>query len=105
MGEPTTGIDPKNVQLLWSVIRAARKNSTVLLVSHSLVEAEALADRVGIFINGQLRSIGSPAELKARLGKYYKVAFVAATDEDEHKLHVELACGTFARLSIGKVGF
>jgi len=88
--EPTTGVDPRNRQLLWKSIKRAKSHSTILLITHSLVEAEALADRVGIFIDGQLRAIGSSAELKSRLGKTFKAQFVAASAQDVAAVHDEL---------------
>jgi len=45
----------------------------MLLTTHSMEEAETLCDRLGIFVGGKLVSIGSPADLKARFGKGYKL--------------------------------
>ncbi len=42
---PPTGLDPASRQLLWNVIRAARKERAVVLTTHSMEEAEALCDR------------------------------------------------------------
>jgi hypothetical protein len=45
LDEPSTGLDPASRQLLWNVIRAARRERAVVLTTHSMEEAEALCDR------------------------------------------------------------
>ena len=74
LDEPSTGLDPASRRALWGVIAAARKGgAAVLLTTHSLEEADHLADRVGIFCHGRLRSVGTPEELKIRSGAKFKV--------------------------------
>ncbi|MFN2465068.1 MAG: ABC transporter ATP-binding protein [Candidatus Dormibacteria bacterium] len=68
MDEPTTGLDPrskKEVQDLIGTIREER-DATVLLCTHDLQEAEALADRVLIIDRGRILADGSPAQLRSR---------------------------------------
>eukprot|EP00798_Chlamydomonas_sp_ICE-L_P020365 gene20365-27131_t len=60
LDEPSTGLDPASRMVLWKAIRAAKEHSSIVLTSHSLVEAEALCDRLGIFVGGRLRCIGNP---------------------------------------------
>ncbi|HKE50401.1 MAG TPA: ABC transporter ATP-binding protein [Actinomycetes bacterium] len=66
LDEPTTGFDPEARRQFWEIIRALRGDTTVLLTTHYLDEAEALADRVGVITAGRLVSVGSPAELGGR---------------------------------------
>ncbi|KAL4428467.1 hypothetical protein ABPG75_002556 [Micractinium tetrahymenae] len=70
LDEPSTGLDPASRQLLWNVIRAARKERAVVLTTHSMEEAEALCDRLGIFVGGRLQCVGQPQDLISRFGGY-----------------------------------
>ena len=70
LDEPTTGLDPrskKDVQKLIQSIRQ-RHDSSILLCTHDMGEAEELCDRIGILLNGELIAIGTAAELKAQYG-------------------------------------
>ena len=55
-----SGLDPSSRRLLWNVIREAKKTAAVVMTTHSMEEAEALCDRIGIFVGGKLSCIGSP---------------------------------------------
>ena len=70
LDEPSTGLDPSSRQNLWSVVKAARAGRGIILTTHSMEEAAALCDRLGIFVAGQLVCIGAPKELTARYGGY-----------------------------------
>jgi ABC-2 type transport system ATP-binding protein len=70
LDEPTTGLDPQNRANLWDQLRALRaEGTTIFLTTHYLEEADALADRLAIVDHGRVVAEGSPAELKARLGR------------------------------------
>ena len=60
LDEPSTGLDPSSRRLLWDVIKKAKKKTAIVLTTHSMEEAEALCDRLGIFVGGQLQCIGNP---------------------------------------------
>ncbi len=67
LDEPTTGLDPQGRRQLWDVVRECTAlGKTVLLTTHYLDEAEALADRVGIIIRGEMAALGTPAEIGGR---------------------------------------
>jgi len=69
LDEPTTGVDPNGRRDLWRLLEGlADEGTTVLLTTHYMEEAEALADRVGLLADGQLVTVGSPAELVADHG-------------------------------------
>ena len=70
LDEPTQGLDPHNRVGIWQYIRRLRDEQgiTLLLTTHYMEEAEALADRVGIVDHGQLVAEGSPAGLVRDLG-------------------------------------
>jgi ABC-2 type transport system ATP-binding protein len=64
LDEPTTGFDPQARRQAWDTIRNLRSlGTTVLLTTHYLDEAEQLADRVAVIVNGAIIREGSPAEL------------------------------------------
>src|SRR5215211_3218158 len=71
LDEPTTGLDVQSRAALWEeVARLARAEGvTVFLTTQYLEEADALADRVGIIDHGKLVAEGTPAALKAEIGK------------------------------------
>ena len=69
LDEPTVGLDVEVRRRLWAVIRAlAAEGRTIILTTHYLEEADALADRVGVLHRGRLVAEGTPAEIKARVG-------------------------------------
>jgi ABC-2 type transport system ATP-binding protein len=71
LDEPTTGLDIQSRSALWDeVARLARQEGmTVFLTTHYLEEADVLADRVGIIDRGKLVAEGTPARLKAEIGR------------------------------------
>jgi ABC-2 type transport system ATP-binding protein len=89
LDEPTTGLDPRSKLEVQEFIREIRKthDATVLLCTHDLVEAEQLAERVGILDRGRLIELAPADELKRKYGaETLEDAFFAATGkafEDE----------------------
>jgi ABC-2 type transport system ATP-binding protein len=82
LDEPTTGLDPRSKLEVQEFIREMREehDSTVLLCTHDLVEAETLAERVGILDRGQLLALEPADELKRRYhADTLEEAFFAAT--------------------------
>jgi ABC-2 type transport system ATP-binding protein len=67
LDEPTTGFDPEARRAFWELIRdLAAAGTTILLTTHYLEEAEALADRVGVIADGRLIAVGPPSEMGGR---------------------------------------
>jgi ABC-2 type transport system ATP-binding protein len=95
LDEPTTGLDPRSKLEVQDFIRGLRRahDATILLCTHDLDEAEALADRTGILHRGELIALGTAEELKERYGAAtLEQAFFAATgralsDDHEEKEH------------------
>jgi ABC-2 type transport system ATP-binding protein len=89
LDEPTTGLDPRSKLEVQDFIREMRAahDSTILLCTHDLAEAEALAERVGVLDRGELLALEPADELKARFGAdTLEEAFFVATGrgfEDE----------------------
>ena len=71
LDEPTTGLDPQSRSALWTeVARLAREEGvTVFLTTQYLEEADVLADRVGIIHRAGIVAEGTPAALKAEIGR------------------------------------
>ena len=69
LDEPTTGLDPRSRQVVWSTVRDLVDDGvTVLLTTQYLEEADALADDIVLIDHGQAVAAGSPSDLKARIG-------------------------------------
>ena len=89
LDEPTTGLDPRSKLEVQDFIREMRSvhDSTILLCTHDLAEAETLAERIGILDRGRLLALEPVADLKARFrADTLEEAFFAATGrgfEDE----------------------
>jgi ABC-2 type transport system ATP-binding protein len=67
LDEPTTGFDPEARRQFWSLIEGLRdEGTTVLLTTHYLDEAEALADRVAVLVKGKVVALSTPGELGGR---------------------------------------
>ncbi len=67
LDEPTTGFDPAARRQAWSMIETVRElGKTVLLTTHYLDEAEALADRLAVVADGRVVALGTPATLGGR---------------------------------------
>lgn len=73
LDEPTSGMDPVSRSEVWDVLTDLRKSKTILLTTHSMEEADALSDRIGIMFGSRLRAVGSPYGLKQTFGSGYKV--------------------------------
>jgi ABC-2 type transport system ATP-binding protein len=83
LDEPTTGLDPQSRTALWEEVgRLARDEGvTVFLTTQYLEEADVLANRVGIIDKGNIVAEGTPAELKADIGRPSVEAVPARYDD------------------------
>jgi ABC-2 type transport system ATP-binding protein len=67
LDEPTVGLDVEARRMLWDEIRRmVDRGKTVLLTTHYLEEADALADRIAVINQGEIIAEGTPAEIKAK---------------------------------------
>jgi ABC-2 type transport system ATP-binding protein len=104
LDEPTTGFDPAARRAAWDVVRALRDlGKTVVLTTHYLDEAQALADRVAIIQHGRIVADGPPEQLGAASNRY-RVAYrradgelVERLTEDPTALLAELTAAALAR--------
>ncbi|MCU1354153.1 MAG: transporter [Acidimicrobiales bacterium] len=86
LDEPTTGFDPSARRQAWDVVRnLCRLGKTVLLTTHAMDEAQALADRVIVIVGGEIVAEGRPDEIGGRADADAQIRFtlpagVSATD-------------------------
>lgn len=52
--EPTTGMDPVSRRDVWLLMQSLKKSKTIILTTHSMEEADALADRIAVVVDGKL---------------------------------------------------
>lgn len=77
LDEPTTGFDPEARRSFWDLIKLLKsEGSTILLTTHYLDEAQALADRVGVINNGKIIEIATPQTLGGRNNAPAKVCWL-----------------------------
>lgn len=70
LDEPTNGLDPTNAMILKDMIREFRQQGgTVFLTSHIMTDVEQLCDRVAFVVDGEIKEIDSPRNLKLKYGK------------------------------------
>jgi ABC-2 type transport system ATP-binding protein len=85
LDEPTTGFDPAARRTAWNVVRRLKElEKTVLLTTHYLDEAQALADRVAIVKEGLVVAEGPPGELGRRTARY-RVSYLSDGRRVEHQ--------------------
>ena len=112
LDEPTTGLDPESRRNLWSLLQRARgEGAFVLLTTHSMEEAEALCDRVGIIQGGQVLALDTPANLRAKQGFQFKITYfpngsvmdaVTLYGADDQELVARVREMGFAQYSVGR---
>jgi len=74
LDEPTTGMDPISRRQVWDVIESVKPGRAIILTTHSMEEADVLADRVAIMARGALRCLGTSLRLKTAYGAGYVVS-------------------------------
>ena len=69
LDEPTLGLDVLARRELWRIISALKQHTTIVLTTHYMEEAEALADRIAIMITGKIAALGTLEELQNKTGQ------------------------------------
>jgi len=73
LDEPSSGMDPVAKRQMWKFISKTMANRSVILTTHSMEEAQALAHRIGIMVSGNLRCLGTTQRLQSRFGNGYEL--------------------------------
>ena len=76
LDEPSTGVDPQAKRFMWTIISnisTLRKQSTVVLTTHSMEEAEALCTKMGIMVDGEFKCFGSSQHIKDKYGMGFEL--------------------------------
>jgi len=81
MDEPTTGMDPVSRHDAWKLILQLKKDKTIVLTTHAMEEADALADRIAIVVAGSLKCVGTSLSLKNTFGEGYKISMVCSQSD------------------------
>ncbi|MFX1387317.1 MAG: ABC transporter ATP-binding protein [Promethearchaeota archaeon] len=92
LDEPTAGLDPQARRLVWDFIRDLKnKNITIILMTHDMVEADSLSDRVAIIDKGKIIAVGTPTELKEKYGSdnVLELSFFKKEDIDLVKNNIQ----------------
>jgi ABC-2 type transport system ATP-binding protein len=94
LDEPTTGLDPVSRKAIWEEVKALNdEGTTVFLTTQYLEEADRLADRVGIIARGRIVAEGTPAALKAEVGRpHLEIGLIDGTAD-----LAERVCAAFGR--------
>lgn len=84
LDEPTTGLDPDNKRQIWEILSNCKEGKCMILTTHLMDEAEVLADRIGIIVNGQLKCLGTKFKLKRVYGKGFKLVINLNTSSNKN---------------------
>ncbi|XP_065294958.1 phospholipid-transporting ATPase ABCA3-like isoform X1 [Dermacentor albipictus] len=76
LDEPTAGLDPETRRIVWDTLQNVGKKKTLLISSHDMEEADAIADQIIIMASGVIVCSGSTAFLKTACGVGYKLTFI-----------------------------
>ena len=94
LDEPSAGMDPESRKFMWQVVEriASEKTSAVVLTTHSMEEAEALSQKMGIMVHGGVfKCFGSALHIKEKYGTNYIIEFKVCQPDKE--MLIELANG------------
>ena len=90
LDEPSAGMDPDARRAMWQLLQGIAQHSAIVLTTHHLEEVEALASRVGIMVDGELKCLGSLQHLKSTYGSGYLMDLVAVDLEGVAALKEEV---------------
>ena len=85
LDEPTNDLDPRHRKQLWDKLLElnGERGTTIILVTHNVVEAERVLERVGIINSGRIMALGSVEALKRRVEGQIRLELVLNEDQDE----------------------
>src|SRR5690349_9643853 len=96
LDEPTTGLDPRSRNEIWTIVRdLVREGTTLLLTTQYLEEADQLAEQIAVIDHGRVIAQGTGSELKDRVGgQILEVELVRAAERDDARAALAgIGCG------------
>lgn len=81
MDEPTTGMDPVSRRDVWTLIQKLKRNKALILTTHSMDEADVLADRIAVICDGKIKCVGTSLFLKNQYGDGYRISIICEQDD------------------------
>src|SRR4051794_38823658 len=96
LDEPTTGLDPRSRNEIWSVVRElVREGTTLLLTTQYLEEADQLAERIAVIDRGRVIAQGTGSELKDRVGgQFLELELVSSAERERARAALAgIGCG------------
>lgn len=91
LDEPTNDLDPSYRKQVWDKLKEINQthNTTIILVTHNVLEAEKVLQRVGIMSGGEIQAIGTVGALKSRIDQRVRIEVRLQAETDRH-LHPAL---------------
>jgi len=71
-------MDPMSKRHVWQLIQEMKKDRVIVLTTHSMEEADVLADKLAVMVHGKMRCVGNSLHLKSRFGDGYRVSVMAS---------------------------
>eukprot|EP01095_Lingulamoeba_sp_RSL-Kostka_P009794 TRINITY_DN3409_c0_g2_i1.p1 TRINITY_DN3409_c0_g2~~TRINITY_DN3409_c0_g2_i1.p1 ORF type:complete len:328 (-),score=74.78 TRINITY_DN3409_c0_g2_i1:193-1176(-) len=105
LDEPSTGMDSIAKRNMWEIINEMKKNRAIILTTHSMEEADALCENIGIMVKGSLQCIGGSQHLKSKFGTNYRLSIktLKQRSEDVNDFVTELFPNNKITTSLGGV--
>jgi ABC-type multidrug transport system ATPase subunit len=100
LDEPTNELDPTNRRMFWDFLRELKEQEgrTIILVTHNVLEAERVIERVGVMHDGRIIALGTPGELKARVDQRIHLELTLSPDQTHLDSRIE-ALGESRRMT------
>ncbi|KAL4469344.1 hypothetical protein ABPG72_005980 [Tetrahymena utriculariae] len=108
LDEPSIGMDPEARRFMWNVISRVstkQKQSSIILTTYSMEEAETLSNRLNIMVNGQLKCLGTLTQIKNKYSQGYEVVIKTEIPKNqiqlmlnENKLQASAKLNTFQEI-------
>lgn len=91
LDEPTTGVDPVSCRSLFKMLKGLNQSSMVL-TTHRMDEAESLCDNIVIMVNGRFACYGSPGHLKTQYGQGYSLILKYLSEQKKNVQSAIMPC-------------
>ena len=91
LDEPTNELDPANRRMIWDYLLGLKREQgrTIILVTHNVLEAERVIERVGIINHGRIMALGTTGELKARVDQRIHLEVILSPGHEDRAAYVE----------------